>query len=327
MKSTKYIVALLLFSGCSQPAQKEESEIKAETTTARTKQAEINLPPVYISILGNVQDGGCPHAGCQKECCVPFTDHPDSSLMVVSLGLTDREYQQNWIFEATPDLSRQIAILTNKSQFADHSHIDGVFLTHAHIGHYTGLMYFGKEASNTENIPVYAMPRMKKFLESNGPWSQLVEQKNIIVREIYDDSTVVLNDHIAVTPLTVPHRDEFSETVGYIIAGPNKTVESQAIGDDVYDIVELIQKVDYAFIDGTFYGPDELKNRDMSEIPHPFIVESMELFEKMPAAEKQKVWFIHLNHSNPALKPGSPESQEIQSKGFNVARFGDIFEL
>jgi len=29
------------------------------------------------------------------------------------------------------------------------------------MGHYTGLMHFGREVMGTNNLPVYAMPKMK----------------------------------------------------------------------------------------------------------------------------------------------------------------------
>ena len=113
-------------------------------------------------------------------------------------------------------------LLKAHSAFAEKETPDGIFLTHAHIGHYTGLMYLGKEAMNSSNVPVYAMPRMKTFLEENGPWSQLAKAQNIALQEMQADSSISLTANLTVTPILVPHRDEFSETVGYIISGPAK---------------------------------------------------------------------------------------------------------
>ena len=76
-------------------------------------------------------------------------------------------------------------------------------------------------------------------------------------------------------------------------------------------------------LDGTFYNINELPGRDMSKIPHPFIVETMELIEK----DKNKVFFIHLNHTNPALKQNSLEHKNILKKGFNITKFGQKFHL
>lgn len=83
------------------------------------------------------------------------------------------------------------------------------------------LMYFGKEAKNTNRQQVYAMPAMKKFLETNGPWSQFVADSNIVLQEV-PLSQKPTNETFSITPVPVPHRDEFSETVGYFIFGPTK---------------------------------------------------------------------------------------------------------
>ena len=136
---------------------------------------------------------------------------------------------------------------------------------------------------------------------------------------------------VRIVPFLVPHRDEYSETVGFMITGPNKSVIFIPDIDKWEkwdrDIIEEISRVDYAFIDGTFYDGEEINNRDISEIPHPFIIESMTKFKKLPSKEKSKIYFIHLNHTNPLLDPGSEASQQVSSRGFHVARFMDRFEL
>jgi pyrroloquinoline quinone biosynthesis protein B len=281
--------------------------------------------------LGTIQDAGSPQIGCTKDCCKELFLHPDKERKVVSLGLVDAANQKRYILEATPDLTQQARALKNYAPFSTNETPDGIFLTHAHIGHYTGLMYLGKEAMNTDSIPVYAMPRLKNFLEQNGPWSQLVKNKNIAIREINDQQEIQLTNNLRIKPFTVPHRDEFSETVGYIISGPNK--KALFIPDiDKWEkwstnIIEAIAKVDYTFIDGTFYDAAEINNRDISTIPHPFIIESMSLFKDLPAAEKKKVWFIHFNHTNPVINTKSKQYRQVIENGFNIAGVNTVFPL
>lgn len=291
---------------------------------------ELNKSTPSLIVLGTVQDGGSPHIGCNKECCRDLFLNPDENRKVVSLGLVDPEYNKKYIIDATPDFPEQMKILKIYSESTKETP-DAIFLTHAHIGHYTGLMYLGKEAMSSDNIPVYAMPRMKTFLEQNGPWDQLVKMKNISIKEMNNEVKVKLTPNLSVTPFLVPHRDEFSETVGFVITGPNKKVLFIPDIDKwekwETDIIEGIAKVDYAFLDATFFDGEEIYNRDMSEIPHPFIIESMTKFERLPAEEKQKIYFIHLNHTNPALNPNSPQTKQILENGFNVARIYDVVEL
>ena len=208
---------------------------------------------------------------------------------------------------------------------ADSFRLDGVFLTHAHIGHYTGLMHFGHEAMGASGVPVYAMPRMREFLETNGPWSQLVSFGNISLQSLEEGAPQQLGT-VTITPFRVPHRDEYSETVGYRIKGPNKTAifipDIDKWSQWEQKLPELIASVDYALVDATFYADGELPGRDMSKVRHPFVVETMALLEHLPKPERQKVWFIHMNHTNPLLHPESPESRHVRSQGFHIAEQG-----
>jgi len=299
---------------------------KAEQTITPKKVSRTSLV-----ILGTVQDAGSPHIGCKKECCADLFSNPDASRKVISLGLIDSKNKATYLFEATPDISTQLKLLKNNANFDAPEIPNGIFLTHAHIGHYSGLMYLGKEATNAKEAAVFAMPKMQNFLTKSGPWNQLVSNKNIALRALKNDSTITLTSNLNVIPFTVPHRDEFSETVGYKIIGPNKT--ALFIPDiDKWEkwnknIVAEIAKVDYAFLDATFFDGEEINTRDISEIPHPFIIESIELFKNLPSSEKEKIYFIHFNHTNPALNVKSKKAQQILENGFNIAQFLDRFEL
>ena len=135
----------------------------------------------FIYILGVAQDAGYPQAGCFLPHCLPGWENPELRRGATSLALIDPTTQAKYLFEATPNLPEQLyyleTIASNK-----HYSLDGVFITHAHIGHYTGLMFFGFESMNASKIPVYTMPRMTDYLRNNGPWSQLVSMDNIVIK-------------------------------------------------------------------------------------------------------------------------------------------------
>ena len=290
-----------------------------------------NNNTLSLIILGTVQDGGSPHIACEKKCCEKLFSNPDKNRKVVSLGIVDSHNKTNYLFEATPDMTSQLRLLKHNSPFKTNDVPDGVFLTHAHMGHYSGLMYFGKEAMNSDGVMIYAMPRMKSFLETNGPWSQLINLNNISIQSLNENDEVKLSASLKVIPCRVPHRDEFSETVGYRIEGPTKKVlfipdiDKWSKWDK--NIIEEIKKIDYAFIDATFFDGEEIQNRDISEIPHPFVIESMELFKDLDKEEKNKIYFIHFNHTNPLLDKGSAAYKKMQNAGFHVAEFGSVFPL
>jgi pyrroloquinoline quinone biosynthesis protein B len=321
MKYLNYIAFAFFFFSCNTTQEKKTSVKMPNTAISETS----------LVVLGTVQDGGSPHIGCKKDCCKALFLNPDKNRKVVSLGVIDPQNGKKYIFEATPDFTTQARLLKEFASPDSKETPDGIFLTHAHIGHYTGLMFLGKEAMNADKVPVYALPRMKKFLETSGPWEQLVTKKNIEIQAMTSEKIVELSNNVKVLPFTVPHRDEYSETAGYTIIGPNK--KALFIPDiDKWqkwnkNIVDEIAKVDYAFIDATFYDAAEINNRNIAEIPHPFIIESMTLFANLAESEKKKVYFIHFNHTNPALNLDSEKAKQIVKNGFNIARINDVLKL
>ena len=277
----------------------------------------------YITVLGIAQDGGYPQAGCTAEHCLRHWRGEEEKRHVVSLGLTDQASGQNWFFEATPDFTAQLQQLRKASGI---SNLSGIFLTHAHMGHYVGLLQLGREAMGAKGMPVYVMPRMKEFLETNAPWSQLVSLGNIKLVLMEPDKAIQLTPNLRVIPLKVPHRDEFSETVGFRVETSEKSLLFIPDIDKwplwKKDIRAEVARVDVALLDATFYQEGELPNRNMGEIPHPFVAETIALFSPLPAAEKRKVKFIHFNHTNPLIFEG-PERDAVKKLGFEVATEGE----
>ena len=312
MKTTffKYIltVTIGIFSSVSAPADSKDP---------------------YLYILGVSQDAGYPQTGCYEAHCMPGWKNTDLRRNAVSLGLIDPSGNKKYMFEATPGFPAQFYALEMEAP-SEHFQFAGIFLTHAHIGHYTGLMFLGHEAMGASKVPVYAMPIMTKFLTTNGPWSQLVNYRNIVLLPLQNNRAESLGT-LKVTPFLVPHRDEYSETVGYRIDGPNKSAlfipDINKWADWDINISELLKTVDYALIDASFYADGELPGRDMSKIPHPFVVESMKTLEDLSAQQRSKVWFIHMNHTNPLLNAQSEESKFVRSKGFNIATEGVRLDL
>lgn len=285
-----------------------------------------NEPPPhaapYIVVLGTAQDGGYPQAGTEPG---PEWD-PERRRLASSLAIVDPYSGERWLVEATPDFREQLRRLDERAPHADVPGLTGIFITHAHVGHYAGLIQLGHEIIGAEAVPLYAMPRMHGFLSTNGPWDQLVRYGNVELRPLADGQTVRLNERIAITPFLVPHRDEYSETVGFRIEGPTRTVIFLPDIDkwERWDaqgmrIEEVIADADVAYLDGTFYADGEIPGRDMAAIPHPFIVETMKRFAGSSADTKAAIRFIHLNRTNPVAWPDSPERRAVEAAGFRIA--------
>ena len=297
----------------------------AALATLAAPAAQADTVP-FVVVLGIAQDGGVPQAG-----------GPDRGLQrrVVSLAIVDPESGQRWLLEATPDFRDQLRVLDSLAPPSRPApSLDGIFLTHAHMGHYTGLMFLGHESMGAEGVPVYVPPRFATYLETNGPWSQLVQYQNIVLHDLAIGATVKLNDRISITPFAVPHRQEYSEVVGYRIEGPGHRVlfipdidtweQWDAMGTS---LEEAVAGVDVAYLDGSFFDDGEIPGRDMSGFPHPRMRQTMNRLQSQPDSVRARVRFTHLNHTNPALDPDSDARREIDQRGYRVAEEGERVDL
>jgi pyrroloquinoline quinone biosynthesis protein B len=311
------MIVLAVLASCAGPAARAPGDVAAGAP--------------FLVVLGIAQDGGVPQAGDRDHAA---WDDPSLKRHASSLALVDPATRQRWLFDATPDFREQLHHLDTVFPVEGRPGLDGILLTHAHMGHYTGLMHLGLEAMGASKVPVYAMARMRVYLAANGPWSQLVDYENIVLEPLADGSAHALNERISVTPFRVPHRQEYSEVVGFRIDGPDRSVLYipdidgwEEWGREGVRVESLIAAVDAAYLDGTFYADGELPGRDMSTVPHPLIMDSMDRFGELPAEERAKIRFIHLNHTNPALKIGGPAHRLIERRGFRVAAEGERFGL
>ena len=283
-----------------------------------------------LTILGIAQDAGYPQIGCRKYCCESIRNGSETKRHITSLAISDHSSGKYWLFEATPDIAEQLEKMQAKDKNLPFQLPAGIFLTHGHIGHYTGLMQLGREAYGARGVEVFAMPRMEQFLKNNGPWSQLIDLGNISIRPIQGDKSIRLSEELRVTPILVPHRDEFTETVGFLIKGKKKLLFIPDIDKwEKWDrsLDSLIREVDLALIDATFFDINELPGRDMREIPHPFVTETMQKLSELPKNLRQRVMFIHFNHTNPLIRTESRQIRQVTSLGFQIAREGWTFNF
>ncbi|HEX4952446.1 MAG TPA: MBL fold metallo-hydrolase [Thermoanaerobaculia bacterium] len=300
-----------------------------------SSRAETPAAGPRILVLGTAQDGGFPQTGCACTRCSAARRDPARSRAVASLALILPETNERYLFDATPDLPAQIEKLrpyrSGAPERIDRGLISGVFLTHAHMGHYTGLAHLGYESMHTKGIPAWGTQRMVDFLAKNAPWDQLVRLGNVQPRALESGQAVALGQGVTVTPLSVPHRAEYTDTFGYKVKGPRRTLlyipDTDPWRKWSPSILEALVGVDVALLDATFYSGDELPDRNLAEIGHPLIVDSMETLGPLVAAGKLEVFFTHLNHSNPALDGDSEARRNIEKRGFHVLADGQVIEI
>jgi pyrroloquinoline quinone biosynthesis protein B len=278
---------------------------------------------VEAILLGTAQDAGVPQAGCDCSNCSRARRDPAQRRFTACLGLVDREAGQSWLVDATPDFREQQHTL---HQFAADCALAGILLTHAHIGHYPGLLHIGHEAMNAHRLPVYASERMAEFLRGNAPWSQLVEYENIELRSLTSGVESVLSPNLSVVPVSVPHRQEFSDTFAFVARGAQRRLFYCPDIDDwelwEHDLQDFAIGMDVVFVDATFYNANELPQRDMDRIGHPLV---MDTAERLMGLDCQ-VRLVHLNHTSPLFTPG-PERELLREYGIEVGRRGEHWVL
>jgi pyrroloquinoline quinone biosynthesis protein B len=273
--------------------------------------------PVEAIVLGTAQDGGVPHLGCRQELCVAARQDPSKRRRVASLGLIDPAAGKRFVIDATPDFAEQVELLGGMP--------DAILLTHAHIGHYLGLAQLGREVAGTRGLPVYCTASMAKFLRENRPWSRLVERGNIALSEIEPGKAFALTPNLRATAIRVPHRDEDSDTVAYLLQG----LSGRLLWLPDIDRWEKWDRrlEDFAadraltmFLDGTFFSADEIPGRAITDIPHPLVPDTARrlLAEGRPAA---RVYYVHLNHTN-RLFWDAAAIRDLEASGLSVAPEG-----
>ncbi|MDP6891484.1 MAG: MBL fold metallo-hydrolase [Phycisphaerales bacterium] len=282
-------------------------------------------------LLGRAQDGGVPHLGCDLACCAAAraegrVEYP------CSLGVRDHATGSLVLIDATPAVEPQIAMLhqLTNSQQRGRRPVDAVLLTHAHIGHYAGLLQFGKEVAAVCATPVYCTPRMANFVRTNAPWSALLSDGHIELVEIplSADGCGICEPlpGLSVEAIVVPHRDEYSDTVAFRLRGSSQTVlwapDVDQWGKHSGLAERLLDGVDVAYVDGTFFDEAEVVGRDLGDIPHPFICETMTLLGEVAMKQPGRIRFIHFNHTNPVLRDAALRAK-IEGVGFGVAAVGE----
>src|SRR6187401_3455891 len=154
-------------------------------------------PPTspFVVVLGTAQDGGIPQLGGTAAPDIAARRDPAARRLVASLLVADPASGRRWMIDATPDVAAQLeradAVFPPRDVEVGRPPIlDGLFLTHAHIGHYLGLAWFGREVYGADHLPVFGSRRMTDFLSKNGPWDLMVKLGHIVLNTLEPERPV-----------------------------------------------------------------------------------------------------------------------------------------
>ena len=279
-------------------------------------------------MLGTAQDGGVPHVGCTCRTCEGAREGTIPRRLASSAAVVDPSKGAAWLIDASPDLPVQLEAVRGALGGPKRSGIplSGVLITHIHMGHYWGLGHLGKEGMMPRGLPVRGPPKTARFLHDNRPFKDMVEMGALDVGSVRPGEDLIIGESVSFRPVAVPHRDDFSDTVAWLMTGPQERVLYAPDMDFLEpSFVKLVAQVDMAMIDGTFYTREEIPG-SMGTVPHPPVVETMETLR--PALDAgTRVAFTHLNHTNPLCDPRSPEFEHVVSSGFGVVLDGFAIDI
>jgi pyrroloquinoline quinone biosynthesis protein B len=164
------------------------------------------------------------------------------------------------------------------------------------------------------------------FLRDHAPWSQLVNRQHIQLRPLTPGAELSLTPELAITPIPVPHRDEWSDTLAFVVRGPARRLFFCPDIDNwqawALDVRQFVSGMEIALLDGCFFSPDELPGRDLRQIPHPLVTDTVARLSGLTC----EINLVHLNHSNPLLHDG-PERAWLTRQGFGVGYLGQQWRL
>ncbi len=273
-----------------------------------------------------------PQVGCYAERCERARAR-ERPRFAASLALVDADRDRYYLVDATPDITRQLDLIDEpgfRARAEARRPFDGIFLTHAHIGHYSGLAVLGREGLGIAPTPTYCTERMAAYLRSNGPWELMVREGRLDLRPVVPAAWTRIDDRLEARALLVPHRPEYADTVGWIFRGPSQTllylpdIDSWERWD--LSVADVVASVDVALLDASFFSGEEVPGRNIEDIPHPLVPHSMDVLqERVDAGDR--VVFTHLNNTNPAIFEDSDEAREVYRRGFEIATEGQRIPL
>ena len=329
--------------------------------TGEADRARGSAPSVTVTVLGTAQDGGLPQPGCYLPCCEAARADPSLRRMPIALGVAGRDGTRHLI-EASRFLGEQLDLWKISGTFPEDEDgsgggraarkcpVNSVTITHAHLGHVDGLGLFGREVINSEKLPLNCSETFKmRALEKNPVWSKMVEQgciePHVWTSEEEFSAAGTAEAGFMINAIPIPHRAELSDTHALLLESTesgrrllflpdhddwDQTLKAVGCASVQEWLVDKLD-VDIALLDGTFFNPgSELGNvRNVAEIPHPPVAETLVKLGKKPGGEKKDRRFIfcHLNHTNPLCNPDSTERKLVEEAGWEIASEGDVFVL
>jgi pyrroloquinoline quinone biosynthesis protein B len=296
-----------------------------------------------VVVLGSAAGGGVPQWNCNCDLCRAAWDDPALRTTQVSAAVSADGGRHWFLINASPDIRQQIldtpALHPAKGQLR-HSPIAGVILTNGEIDAIAGLL------SLRESSPfaLHAHPRVLGTLAGNSVFDVL--NRDLVLRvpmaldEPFEPSLPDGSPSgLMVTAFAVPGKPAWyieeagadpGDTIGLKLQGKGGAVFFIAACAEVTpDLADRLRGAALVLFDGTLWQDDEMIRAGLGlktgqRMGHLSMTDTMPLLDGLDIGRRV---FVHINNTNPALLPGTPERRAVEAAGWRIPQAGEEFLL
>jgi len=299
-----------------------------------------------VLVLGTAAGGGFPQWNCVCSNCSDARRLHGGLLPRLQSSLAVRSDQGPWhLINASPDIGRQIERFLHSSTSTSRSEqrsspIASVALTNADLDHCLGL--FGLREG--PELRVIAPDGVRSSLIRDLHIDAVLNPYNGIRWAFTSEDWAPIDAHgleIRAIPLKhaqPPRYDQHSATdapprchgVGYQLRHrdhPGVIGVFPDVGWIDNDLLASLSECEIVFFDGTFWFDDEMPSlglgtrsaRDMGHVPMAGAGGSIEALTRLTGTS---IYFLHINNTNPILRPDSAERKTLANQGMQVAEDG-----
>jgi pyrroloquinoline quinone biosynthesis protein B len=304
---------------------------------------------LFLRVLGSAAGGGSPQWNCGCANCVSVrAGHASLEPRTQASAAISADGLQWFVINASPDIRAQIEAFPalHPRRLRD-TPIGGIVLTNGDVDAILGLFILRED----QPLVIYASEAVERGLREHNALTRTLERRpgQLTWHRLRGGEAVPLvgaagPSGLTLEPVPVPGTVPL-HLKGLAAASPDDNL-ALAIGDArgrraLYAptvaartplLEDRARAADVLMFDGTFFRDDELTSlglttrtaRDMAHWPLGGPDGSLGWLAELPCRRKI---LTHINNTNPILRAGSPERDQLRAAGVEVARDGLEVEL
>src|SRR5215831_612770 len=291
-----------------------------------------------IKVLGAAAGGGFPQWNCGCPNCRDLRSGALAAKPLTQECVAVSGDGKRWfLLNASPEIRSQIesnAILHPRGP--RDSPIAGIVLTNGDLDHCLGLL----SLRESHPLVIYATERVRRgFTEGNVLYRTLQRFPEQVTWRILEPGRETDLDGLELEAMPAPGKPPIHLEDGGSDAGDNiglllhdrKTGKRLAYFSAAAAITPAMRaafdRADCLFFDGTFWTSDELValglgDKRAEQMAHLRVGGEGGSLRALAGVRAPKRVYIHINNTNPLLRPRSPERREAEAAGWEIAYDG-----